>query len=311
MLPSSLTAPGRVVVDETGLVSVSARVAGWVEGSAVAQAGDLARPGQPLAVLYSPDALGAQQVFLNGLRWERQEAPGSTPSPSLTEQAREARRRLELLGMSAQDIAALEASGQPQRSLVVRAPIRGYVTRSNLMRGRFVPAGSELFGLADLSRVWVIVDVGQHDASRIKVGQAARFTPSGRPGRSFPGRIGFVYPAWSAESRTLQARLDLSNPGLELRPGMLGAVSIDLVPAAAVEVPTSAVLDTGSRAYVFIDQGDGRTVPRPVTTGPSASGETVISSGVAEGERAVSGAAYLLDSESRLRSGDADPGPAR
>jgi RND family efflux transporter MFP subunit len=294
---------GFVTAAETGLVSVNTRFGGWIEELAAAQTGALVQKGERLASLYSPDALNAQQVFLNALKWAGPRAPAAPQQPVATgDPERDARLRLELLGVAAQDIDALAASGVPQRALPVRAPVRGYVARKSAVRGLFVQAGAELFQLADLSTVWVLIDVYESEIPRVKVGQQASFEVRSYPGRTFSGRVQFIYPALNTGSRTLQARIELKNPSLELRPGMFGDVTLGLGTAEAVVIPSEALVDTGEQQYVFVERGGGHFQPRLVKAGWSSQGKTAILEGLAEGERVVTTAGFLLDSESRLRA---------
>jgi Cu(I)/Ag(I) efflux system membrane fusion protein len=310
-LSPSIRAVGFVTASETGLVSVNTRFAGWIEELTVGQTGQLVQKDEVLASIYSPDALNAQQVFLNAVKWSGQKAAAQ---PVTSDLERDARQRLELLGVAPRDIDALAASGQPLRALKIRSPVRGYVARRSALRGLFVQSGTELFQLADLSTVWVLLDVYESEISRIKVGQQAAFEVRAYPGRAFSGRVGFIYPAINTGSRTLQARVELKNPSLELRPGMFGDVTLDLGAAEAVVIPSEALIDTGEQQYVFVDRGGGRFEPRQVKAGWSGNGKTAVLEGLAAGERIVTTANFLLDSESRLRAaveGFAASPPAR
>jgi Cu(I)/Ag(I) efflux system membrane fusion protein len=180
--------------------------------------------------------------------------------------------------------------------------VRGYVARKSVLKGLYVQSGTELFQLADLSTVWVLVDVYESEIPRVKVGQQATFELKAYPGKRFVGRVQFIYPALNTGSRTLQARVELKNPALELRPGMFGDVTLDLPAAEAVVVPAEALIDTGEHHYVFVDRGGGRYEPRAVQPGWSGQGRVAILSGLAEGEKVVTTANFLLDSESRLRA---------
>ncbi len=302
-LASTVRAVGFVAADESGLVSVNARFSGWVEQLHVGQTGQLVQPGEVLASIYSPEMLSAQQVFLNAVKWTERRPGGAGSGPSVTSDLeKDARLRLELLGVAKQDIDTIAEAAQPQRAINVRSPVRGYVSRKGVVKGLYVPAGTELFQLADLSRVWVLVDVPESELARVKVGQRATFEPRSSPGRRYQGRVQFIYPALDTASRALQARLELRNPGLELRPGMFGEVALELGDAEAVVVPQEALVDTGEHQYVFVDRGGGRFEPRAVEAGWSGHGRVAILEGLAAGERVVTTANFMLDSESRLRA---------
>ncbi len=302
-LASALRSVGFVAANENGLVSVNTRYSGWVEQLAVAQTGQLVQKGDVLVSVYSPEMLNAQQVFLNAIKWSERKPGGSAPSPAISNDLeRDARLRLELLGVAAEDIEAIAKAGQPLRALNVRAPVRGYVARKSVLRGLYVQSGTELFQLADLSTVWVLVDVYESEIQRIKVGQQATFEVKAYPGKRFSGRVQFIYPALNTGSRTLQARVELRNPTLELRPGMFGDVTLDVGTAEAIIIPREALIDTGDHQYVFVERGGGRYEPRPVQAGWSGNGKVAILAGLAEGEQVVTTANFLLDSESRLRA---------
>jgi Cu(I)/Ag(I) efflux system membrane fusion protein len=308
----TLRTVGIVTANEQGLVSVNLRFAGWVESLRAADVGQFVEKGEVLATVYSPDAVIAQQQFLSTARWSAPQEPGAPP-PEVTvaqnDVGREARQRLELLGFAPEDVDALARSGRPSNTVNVRAPMRGHVAKRGAVRGVYVQPGTEIFQIADLSSVWVIADVQETEIQRVKVGQRAVLELTARPGERFTGRIAFVYPALAAGSRTLQARIELRNPGLKLRPGMFGDVTVELGASDGVVVPTEALVDTGESQYVFVSRGGGRFEPRSVRAGPSGGGKVAVLEGLEPGERVVTTANFLLDSESRLRAALEGAGP--
>jgi Cu(I)/Ag(I) efflux system membrane fusion protein len=307
-LGTSLRAVGFVAATEDGLVSINTRYSGWVESVQVAQTGQLVQKGDALLTLYSPELLNAQTVFLNTIKWT-DKRPSGTGAPQLaTDLERDPRLRLELIGVAPQDVDAIIAAGQPLKTMPVRAPSRGYVARKSVLKGLFVPAGTEMFQLADLSTVWVLVDVYEADLPRVRMGQKAVFSSSSAPGKQFTGKVSFIYPALNTGSRTLQARVELPNPRLELRPGMFGDVQLETAADEAVVIPADALVDTGEHRYVFVDRGNGRFEPRAVKTGASGEGKVAILEGLMAGEKVVTKANFLLDSESRLRAAVAGQG---
>ena len=299
---TSVRAVGFVTPTEDGLVSINIRYSGWVDSLQVVQTGQLVQKGDVLVTLYSPEILNAQTVFLNTIKWSDKRPQGGNAPAVTTDYEREPRLRLELIGVAPQDVDAIIASGQPLKTMPVRAPSRGYVARKNVLKGYFVQAGTEMFQLADLSTVWVLLDVQESDLARVRVGQKATFSSSSMPGKKYSGRVSFIYPALNTGSRTLQARVELQNPRLELRPGMFGDVALETSADDAVVIPAEALVDTGEHRYVFVDRGSGRFEPRAVKTGASGEGKVVILEGLAAGERVVTKANFLLDSESRLRA---------
>jgi membrane fusion protein, copper/silver efflux system len=304
-LASSLRTSGYVAASEGALVSISARYSGWVESSAIAQTGQLVQKGDILAAIYSPEMVNAQQIFLNAIKWSDRSAaaaPGAAAVGPANDLERDARQRLEQLGVASEDVDVIAKTGQALKTMRVRAPTRGYVARRAILPGLFVQSGSEMFQIADLSSVWLVIDVPEADISRVHVGQAASFEVQAWPGQRFAGTIQFIYPALNSGSRSLQARIDLSNPGLKLRPGMYGDVTLTLDRGDGVVVPSEALVDTGEQQYVFVDRGGGRFEPRAVKAGQSGAGKVAILEGLAEGEVVVTTANFLLDSESRLRA---------
>jgi Cu(I)/Ag(I) efflux system membrane fusion protein len=301
-LGTSLRAAGFVAPNEAGLMSVNIRYSGWVESQVVAQTGQLVQKGEVLLTVYSPELNTSQTVFLNTIRWSDKRGGTGPAQAQGSDMERDARNRLELLGVATADIDAIAESGKPLRAVPVRAPGRGYVARKSVVKGLYVPAGTELFQLADLSSVWVLVEVHEGDLSRVRLGQQATFETSSAPGQRFAGRVQFIYPGLNTGSRTLQARIELGNPKLELRPGMFGDVTLETGAAEAVVIPADALVDTGDHRYVFVDRGGGRFEPRAVRTGASGGGKVAILEGLADGERVVTRANFLLDSESRLRA---------
>ncbi len=299
-LASELRTVGFVAADEGSVVVVSARINGWVQELKVTQTGERVTKGQALATLYSPELSTAQQVFLNSAGFSRQAGQPGAGTVSGIEM--DARRRLELLGVSLHDIDTLEERGSLLDDLPVRSPVNGYVVRKGAVPGLFVQPGVELFQLADLSHVWVLAEVYEQDVGRVRVGQAARVTFPAYPGRAWKGQVTLLYPAVSSDTRTLQARIVLSNRDLELKPGMYGEAAIDLGGAEGLTVPPDAVIDTGELQYVFVAGKGGRFEPRTVRLGLRGAGAVQVLAGLAEGERVVSAATFLVDSESRLRS---------
>ncbi len=303
-LAATIRTVGFVTASEKGLVSVNARFSGWIESLGAGDTGQFVEKGAVLATVYSPDAIGAQQQFLAAQRWAEGKpvGPGQPvgTTPDFTKDAN--RTRLALLGFAPEDIDALAAAGAPSQTVKLRAPVAGYVAKKSALRGVYVQPGTELFQLADLSTVWLIADVYETEIGRVKVGQRAVLDLPAYPGEKFAGKVTFIYPALAAGSRTLQARIEFRNPGLKLRPGMYGDVTLDLGDQSAIVVPVEALVDTGEIQYVFVSKGGGRFEPRRVRSGWSGGGRVAVLDGLAEGERVVTTANFLLDSESRLRA---------
>jgi len=200
------------------------------------------------------------------------------------------------------EIARLERTGVAKKALTLYAPATGYVMEKMVVEGMQVMPSMTLFRLADLSRVWVDVSVYEYEAPLVHLGEQAALALTAHSGREFVGRVTYIYPTVETTTRTLKARLEFENPGLELKPGMYGDVVIQSPSGKALAVPEEAVLDSGTRKIVFVKQGEGTFVPREVTVGARAAGYYPVLSGLSAGEEVVSSPNFLIDSESRLQA---------
>jgi Cu(I)/Ag(I) efflux system membrane fusion protein len=269
----------------------------------VNQTGERVQRGQVLASIYSPELLNAQQEFVNARRWSNEGGdPKSVSQMTISGLALDARRRLELLGISKTEIDRLAKTGQPMRALPVRSTVSGYVTSKTVQQGQYVDPAAVMFEVADLSTVWVLADVYEYQVERVKLGQRGTLELVGLPGRSFAGQVQFIYPSIDPATRTLRVRLEFPNSGLKLRPGMYGNVRLQLETRVGLVVPSEAIVDTGEEQYVFLALGAGHFEPRRVRLGERAGEMTQILEGVGEGDTVVTSANFLLDSESRLRA---------
>ena len=300
-LASELRTVGTVAANEKGLAVIQTRFAGWIEDLKVEQTGQQVHKGQVLATIYSPELLAAQQEYLNAIKWSKSSAAGQ-PSDLSIGLGKDARRRLELLGISGSEIDALERNGEPARALAIRSPVSGYVIEKGVLQGSQVQPGSTLFQVADLSTVWVLADVYEYEIGRVELGQPARITFVAYPGEEFTGKLTFIYPSLNSSTRTLRVRLELKNPKLRLRPGMYGDVTIQLARAEVLVGPREAIVDTGVVQYVFVARPGGRFEPRKVKLGARAGDKVAVLEGLAEGETVVTTANFLLDSESHLQA---------
>jgi membrane fusion protein, copper/silver efflux system len=291
---------GVVAANEKGLAQITARFAGWIQKLSVSTTGERVHRGQVLATIYSPDVLRAEQELLVASGW----AQGTDNSGM--DLAANARRRLELLGISPQEIDQVVRAGKASDAVPIRSPVDGYVVSKNAVVGVALQPGTVLFEVADLSNVWVTAEVYELDVSRVSVGQRARFELASYAGEIHTGKVQFVYPILDSQSRALKVRLEFRNrsdrSGPRLRPGMYGTVYLDLPATSGLMVPAEAVVDTGEMQYVFVAKEGGHFEPRPVKVGARAQGRAEIVSGVAEGEKVVTTGNFLIDSESRLRA---------
>jgi len=303
-LVPELRTVGVVSAPEQGLAKITTRYAGWIERLVVAETGRKVKRGELLAAVYSPQVYLAEVEYLTA----RSFAPvGDSGGSTL---AYDARVRLELLGVSRGEIDAIERSGKPSKAIGVYAPVGGWIVTKSAVQGMYFQAGNDLFTVADLSKVWVVADVYEHELARVKIGQAAKLAVAALPDRAFEGAVELVYPTIDTATRTAKVRLELANKELELRPGMYGAVTIALAREQVIVIPREALVDAGTIQYVFVDRGRGHFEPRRVTVGARAGEKIEIRSGVAEGELVVTTGNFLLDSESRLRAAIGGTGAA-
>lgn len=310
-LAEELKAAGFVSADEGRLSRVHARFSGWVERLAVRTTGEKVRAGQVLAGVFNLELLPAQQEFLAARRWTT--AAGSTggnaAAPPGLEQ--DARARLQLFGMSPAEIEGVAKTGQPVRTVAVTSPAAGYVVRKSVVQGDYIQPGTELFEIADLSKVWVLADVYEQDVARIAVGQAATVFVGAYQGDHFSGKVGFVAPTVDAATRTLRVRIELDNAAQKLKPGMFADVRLQASGGQAVMIPSEALVDTGDYQYVFLAKEAGRFEPRRVRAGARSAGRVQIIEGLSVGDVVVTTANFLIDSESRLQAavqGSQEPG---
>ena len=321
---------GFVEPSEKGLGRIHTRYAGWIEELFVTQTGQRVARGQVLATVYSTELLAAQQDFLNVLKWATVpgggvsgagassaepgtprgfpgppamgpagRSPSGSHAPRLVE---DARRKLELLGVSREEIDEVARTGKPVRALKLRSTAAGYVTQKNAFRGLYVRPDTELFRIADLATVWVLADVYEYEIARVRVGQLARLTVPGFPAETFAGKVQLIYPAVSGDTRTLRVRLEFKNPGLKLKPGLYGTVVLDLPAGEGLAIPAEAVVETGEATYVYVATEGGQFEPRRVRLGARAEGRVQILAGLAAGEQVVTTGNFVLDAEARLRA---------
>jgi Cu(I)/Ag(I) efflux system membrane fusion protein len=297
-LGPSIELVGFVTPDESRFRRVQLRVAGWVRELAVNRTGDVVRKGQPLLTLYSPELYQSEQEFLIELGGAG-EGHGATHEAGALAAARE---RLRLLEVPDEEIARLERERRAETVLTLRAPSDGTVLERGVTEGQYVGPSTPLLTLADLSQVWLLADLYEMDLERVRAGDHATFSADATPGRVFEGRVDFIYPTVSAETRTVKARIGLDNRDGDLRPGMFGRVKIAARGTQLLTVPLEAIVRTGEHEYVFVVHEGGHFEPRLVTTGKSGGEWVEIVRGLELGETVVASASFLIDSESRLKA---------
>ena len=297
-------AVGIVVPDERRVRRVQSKVEGWIEKLHTNFTGQMVTKGQPLLEIYSPDLVATQREYLLARAGvdRMKESPYEDAREMSSGLAQAARTRLKLFDVPESFIEELERTGKVQRTVTLNAPVSGYVTGKEVFEGTRVMPGMDLLTVTDLSRVWIEADLYEYEAQAVRVGQTALLETVADPGTKLKGRVAFIYPTFSPETRTLKVRFEFPNPGLRLKPQMYANVALDLHSVTGVVVPDSALIETGVRVIAFVDSGNGSFEPREVKVGVRGNGKAQILSGVKAGEKVAVGANFLLDSESKLRA---------
>lgn len=289
-----LRATASIAPPDQGFAEVHVRTPGFVERIAVRETGVHVAAGQELFAMYSPEITQAQAELVAA----RAIDAGPLADVRVTDAARS---KLDLLGMPAHTIDDVAKTGKAARTVSVVAPKAGWVNKKNVVLGSYVTPEATLYEIVDLSRVYVVADIFARDLSDVPVGARGTFVVDGKPDLTATAAVDLVYPQTNPEARTARVRLSISNDKMRFLPGQVGTLSIDRAAHRGVFVPRDAVVDTGEHTYVFVEVSKGHLVPRGVTVG-RAFEDSVEISGVRNGERVVSGATFLVDSESRVRA---------
>jgi len=298
LVTSSLQAVGSVAYNERDIVMVQARSNGFVEKLFVRAALDPVHKGQPLAELYVPDWVAAQEEFLTAKRL-------SAKSTATSLQALDdgARQRMRLAGMNDTQIHAVEATGEVVARTTLVAPIGGVVGELTAREGMSVLAGAPLFRINGLGTVWVNAEVPEAAAAQVRPGTPVEARTPALPGIVFRGKVSAILPEVNPATRTLKARIELANPKAQLVPGMFTTIAFASAARKEVlSVPSEAVIHTGKRSVIVVAQDDGRFAPVDVEVGIDADGQTEIRSGLRAGQRVVVSGQFLVDSEASLRA---------
>ncbi len=300
----SFRATGKVAVDETRVARIHARIEGWVDKVFVDYVGKRVEKGQPLLTIYSPELVASQQEYLLALKG-REIMRRSTLEGAIADSrslVAAARKRLELWELSDAQIDEVARTGKPLTYVTLEAPAGGYVlTRNAFPKQRIMP-DTELYTIADLSRVWILADIYEYEAEAVRVGQSTRVSLPYAIGKSFSAQVSYIQPQVDPVTRTLKVRLEAPNPGLWLKPDMYVDVEFRIDLPRRITVPASAVLDSGLKKTVFVDRGNGYLEPRQVETGERFGDRVEVRRGLAPGERIVVSGTFLIDSESQLKA---------
>ncbi|MNS82365.1 Cation efflux system protein CusB precursor [compost metagenome] len=306
-LSRSIETTGKIAYDETKLSSLSAWIDGRIDYLAVKTTGAPISKGAMVARIYSPELVATQQEYLTARQSARDMA--NSPYAELSQGARSlmsaSRQRLKLMGITESQIRQVETSGKPIVSFPILAPSSGVVVERKVQQGQYVKAGDVLFDLADYSRVWVEANAYEADLGAIKTGSRAEVRVTGLPEKVFTGRVSFIQPTLSGETRTGQIRIELPNPQGALKPEMYANVRI-LTPVGSKDqltVPASAVIATGRHHVVYVETAPNQFVPRTVMVGAKAGDRYPVFSGLKAGETVATSGGFLLDASTQLMGG--------
>jgi Cu(I)/Ag(I) efflux system membrane fusion protein/cobalt-zinc-cadmium efflux system membrane fusion protein len=309
---SDLDAPGNVTMDEQKIAYVQTRFPGWIRSVYANATYQYVKKGQRLFTIYSPDLVSTEQEYLlakQNLQSGTMQQAGHEGMAHMHGMAanegnwmlQAAEERLKRYDLPATELARMEQSGKVEQEIAVESPVSGYIIERNALPNAYVQPETKLYTVADLSTVWVVANVFQNDAGRVKPGDAAEVTVDAYPGRKFAGRVDQILPEMDVATRTVKVRLVFANPAVVLKPGMYVNVRIHAPLGRQLVVPASSVLQSGARQIVFLDRGQGTLEPREVETGARVDDAVAVLKGLKAGDRVVSSANFLIDSEAQLQ----------
>lgn len=299
---------GRVTIDEQRVARLHPKYEGWIEKLYVGETGEPVRKGSALLSVYSPQVVSTQEEYLLALDNEAQlkNSPFAEVRQSAESLLRSTKERLRLFDVPEHQIDQIKSGRRAIKGTLIDSSFNGIVMNIGAREGERITPETELYMIADLTRVWVIVDLYENDIPWVHTGDTAKMKVSGIPGRTFTGKLTYIYPYLEAKTRTVKARMEFDNPGLALKPEMFADVDIHSNRQVdAIVVPSEAIVRTGTRELVFIQRSHGQFEPRNVTVGVSSNGQTQIVSGLEPGEIVVTSSEFLIDSESKLKEATA------
>lgn len=306
-LSTTVRTVGKVEYNEQKLYHVNTKISGWIEQLHVDYIGQKVQRGQPLFSIYSPQLVTTQREYLLALN-TLDKISGSnyeTVRSGSNSLLKAARKRFDYWDIPESEIERLQQTGEVQKTLTLHAPASGVVTMKSAIEGEHIKAGNNIYQIADLSTVWVQTSIYDYEVPWVHEGQPAKMTLSYQPGKTYRGKVAYIYPEVEQKTRTVQVRLEFPNPDLILKPGMYANVRIESRPIDnTIVIPSEAVIRTGERNVVFVALGEGQFEPREVTLGVEGgtrNEELQVLAGVEPGEMVVTSAQFLIDSESRLQ----------
>lgn len=296
---------GIVEYDEKKLYFVNTKIGGWIENLFVNTTGQVVNKGEPLLEVYSPELVSTQQEYLEALKAEK--AMRGSSFEEIRKGAESlltvTRQRLKYWDISEGQIRRLEQEGMISKTMIISSPVRGIVIEKPALKGMFINPGENLYKIADISTIWIQADIYEYEMPLVKLDQTAKITFGSYPGKTFHGKVVYLYPYHEVTTRTMKIRIELPNSDFRLMPTMYANIEIEAtVSPKSLTAPDTAIIDTGERQIAIVDKGDGRFEPRLVTVGFKSDGYAEILSGLSRGERVVTSANFLIDSESNLRA---------
>jgi RND family efflux transporter MFP subunit len=303
-ISDDIRATGTVEINERLISYVQVRFSGYLRKVFANATYQYVKKGDPLFTIYSPELVTTQNEYLLARRSEsllgRSSVDGVASGAAALTMAAEA--RLRQWSMPETQIATLQETGKPISDLVINSPVSGYITERNALPNLYVEPATRLYAIADLSRIWVYAQVFQNDVGRLKPNDPMQITVDAYPARTFRGRIESILPQVDMATRTVRMRLEIPNPDLKLKPGMFVNAEFRTNLGRHLVVPASAILQSGARQVAFVDEGGGRLIPKDVVLGPRVGDEVIVLQGLSAGQRVVTSANFLIDSESQLQA---------
>jgi Cu(I)/Ag(I) efflux system membrane fusion protein/cobalt-zinc-cadmium efflux system membrane fusion protein len=303
-LTDDIRATGTVAIDERLVSYVQVRFRGYIRKVFANAPLQFVKKGDPLFTVYSPDLVAAENEYLVALDSRNRLLSSAVEgvASGASDLAAAAKERLRQWDVPETVIEQVAETRSPVLDMLVTAPVSGYITERNALPNLYIEPATRLYTVADLSHIWVDAQLFPEDMDRVKPGDAANITVDAFPGQTIHGRIEAVLPQVDLTTRTGRVRIELPNPQVRLKPGMYVNVDLKIGLGSQISVPASAVLMTGSRSIAFLYRNDGQLLPQDVETGQQVGDRLIIRKGLSLGQRVVSSANFLLDSESQLHA---------
>ncbi|MDX8378594.1 MAG: efflux RND transporter periplasmic adaptor subunit [Gallionella sp.] len=299
---------GRITYDEERIARLHPKYDGWVEKLFINKTGEQIRKGRMLLSIYSPQLVASQEEYLlalNGVAKLR-DSPFADVRAGAISLLRSSKQRLQMLDVPAHQIAQLAKTHKVMKGIPINSPFKGVIMKIGAREGERITPATEIYMIADLSRIWLIVDIYANDIPWVRQGDTANIEVVGIPGRTFQGKVTYIYPYLEAKTRTIKVRIELDNPDLTLKPEMFANVNIATdMQIDALVVPSEAIIRTGKQDQVFVQRAPGQFEPRRVVLGVSSNGQVQIEKGLKAGEIVVTSSQFLIDSESKLKEATA------